>query len=123
MLATLQGIEAVKAVLEASPTSPSPVITIRENKIERSSLVDAVRITKSVAEAIGNKDFDTAIKLRDSEFKDYHRSYINVATEHHPKMVLPEQKVRSLPLIEGLVLTRCSKCALPSSTLALRPAA
>jgi 6-phosphofructokinase 1 len=63
MLATLQGIEAVRAVLDATPTSPSPIITVRENKIERASLVDAVRITKSVATAIANKDFDTAIKL------------------------------------------------------------
>lgn len=92
-LATLQGIEAVKAVLDASPTSPSPLITIRENKIERSSLVEAVKLTKSVAASIQNKDFDAAMGLRDAEFKDYHRSYINVTTPYHLKLQLPEEKV------------------------------
>jgi 6-phosphofructokinase 1 len=35
MLSTLQGAEAVNAVLEASPDTPSPVISIIENKIVR----------------------------------------------------------------------------------------
>lgn len=92
-LGTLQGTEAVKAVLEAQPGSPSPLITIRENKIERSSLVEAVKITKTVAKAISEKDFATAIELRDAEFKDYHRAYINITTPNHPRMLLPENKV------------------------------
>lgn len=33
MLATLQGVDAVKAVLEATPETPSPVICMIENKI------------------------------------------------------------------------------------------
>lgn len=92
-LATLQGTEAVRAVLEATPTSPSPLITIRENKIERSSLVEAVKITKTVTNSIKAKDFETAMSLRDAEFKDYHRAYINTTTPHHPKMLLPEKEV------------------------------
>ncbi|KAF7999325.1 hypothetical protein HF325_006001 [Metschnikowia pulcherrima] len=47
VLATLQGVEAVKAVLELTPETPSPLIGIEENKVVRLSLVDAVRITKS----------------------------------------------------------------------------
>lgn len=42
MLATLQGCEAVEAVLECGPGKPSPVITISENKISRKPLMDAV---------------------------------------------------------------------------------
>ncbi|KAK2781429.1 6-phosphofructokinase, alpha subunit [Onygenales sp. PD_12] len=98
-LATLQGTEAVRAVLDSKPGTPSPVITIRENKIERSSLVEAVRVTKSVTKAIKEKDFATAIGMRDAEFKDYHRAYINTTTPHHPKLQLPENKRLRIAII------------------------
>lgn len=41
--ATLQGAEAVEAVLEATPDKPSPVIGIQENKIMRQPLMEAVK--------------------------------------------------------------------------------
>jgi len=44
MLATLQGVEAVNAVLDSTPDTPSPMIGIRENKITRIPLVEAVRL-------------------------------------------------------------------------------
>ncbi|EEP77944.1 6-phosphofructokinase [Uncinocarpus reesii 1704] len=94
-LATLQGTEAVRAVLEATPDSPSPIITIRENKIERGSLIEAVEATKRVAKCVDEKGFEEAMQLRDSEFKAYHRAYINTTTPHHPKMLLaPEKRMR-----------------------------
>jgi 6-phosphofructokinase 1 len=43
MLATMQGVEAVKAVLESTPDTPSPMIGMHENKITRIPLVDAVK--------------------------------------------------------------------------------
>lgn len=95
-LSTLQGVEAVKAILDTTPTSPSPVITIRENKIERTPLMEAVRLTKEVSARIEAKDFETAISMRDSEFKEYYRAYLNTATPEHPKMSLPEDKVSIL---------------------------
>ncbi|KAK4935325.1 hypothetical protein LTR28_010387, partial [Elasticomyces elasticus] len=61
MLGTLQGVEAVKAVLEATPDTPSPVIAIVENKIVRKDLMEAVRLTKEVATAIEAKDFAKAM--------------------------------------------------------------
>ena len=92
-LSTLQGIEAVNAVLDARPDIPTPVITIRENKIGRSSLVDAVKLTKTVALAIKDKDFDRAMDLRDAEFKEYHNAYLKTTTTDHPKMLQPPEKV------------------------------
>lgn len=41
--ATLQGAEAVEAVLSATPDTPSPVIGIQENKITRNPLMEAVK--------------------------------------------------------------------------------
>lgn len=91
-LSTLQGVEAVNAVLDATPETPTPVITIRENKIERSNLMDTVAMTKSVSAAIAAKDFDKAMELRDVEFKEYYNSYVITTSTDHPSLRLPEEK-------------------------------
>ncbi|KAK4703678.1 6-phosphofructokinase 1, partial [Phenoliferia sp. Uapishka_3] len=70
ILATLQGAEAVEAVLNSTPDKPSPVIGIKENKITREPLMEAVKRTQAVATAIAAKDFAEAINLRDPEFED-----------------------------------------------------
>ncbi|GMF91807.1 unnamed protein product [Aspergillus oryzae] len=93
-LSTLQGVEAVRAVLDMTPESPSPVITVRENKLLRTPLMDAVKATKEVADLIHERKFDEAMHLRDSEFKEYHFAYKNTATPDHPKLILPENKTR-----------------------------
>lgn len=101
MLSTLQGIEAVKAVLEATPETPTPFIAILANKIVRKPLVQAVIDTKEVAKAITAHDFEKAMGLRDSEFSDYYDCFMTTTTlsSDFSKM-LPPEKVRktSLPL-------------------------
>ncbi|RAL14101.1 ATP-dependent 6-phosphofructokinase [Aspergillus homomorphus CBS 101889] len=98
-LSTLQGVEAVRAVLDMTPDSPSPVITIRENKIMRTPLMDAVKLTKTVTAHIENKEFAQAMALRDSEFKEYHFAYKNTSTPDHPKMLLPENKRMRIAIV------------------------
>jgi 6-phosphofructokinase 1 len=92
MLSTLQGAEAVKAVLEATPETPSPVICIQENKIVRRPLLEAVAQTKEVAVAIGNKDFHRAMQLRDTEFEEQYKSYQITTASDQPELLLPENK-------------------------------
>jgi 6-phosphofructokinase 1 len=48
MLATMQGVEAVNAVLDSTPQTPSPMIGMRENKITRIPLVDAVKLVNTI---------------------------------------------------------------------------
>ncbi|KAE8420312.1 phosphofructokinase 1 [Aspergillus pseudocaelatus] len=98
-LSTLQGVEAVRAVLDMTPESPSPVITVRENKLLRTPLMDAVKATKEVADLIHERKFDEAMHLRDSEFKEYHFAYKNTATPDHPKLILPENKRMRIAII------------------------
>ncbi|KAL4966648.1 ATP-dependent 6-phosphofructokinase [Aspergillus stella-maris] len=98
-LSTLQGVEAVRAVLEMTPDSPSPVITIRENKILRTPLMDAVRMTQEVTSHIKNRDFAKAMELRDSEFKEYHYAYLNTAQPDHPKLNLPKDKRMRIAIV------------------------
>ncbi|GES63262.1 6-phosphofructokinase pfkA [Aspergillus terreus] len=98
-LSTLQGVEAVRAVLDMKPDTPSPVITIRENKIMRTPLMEAVQATKEVTQHIQNREFETAMALRDSEFKEYYDAYRNTATPDHPKMLLPKEKRMRIAII------------------------
>lgn len=94
MLSTLQGVEAVKAVLEATPETPTCFIAINENKIVRKNLMEAVKDTKEVAKAVNAKDFARAMDLRDHEFLDQYKSYLmstNVHLEDGYKV--PEEKV------------------------------
>ncbi|RMZ80618.1 hypothetical protein DV738_g2561, partial [Chaetothyriales sp. CBS 135597] len=98
-LSTMQGVEAVNAVLEAGPGTPCPVITIRENKIERSNLMDCVALTKSVNKAIRAKDFDLAMKLRDVEFADYFEKYTMTTSIQHASMRLPKEKCMRIAIV------------------------
>lgn len=79
MLATLQGVEAVEAILSATPDSVSPMIGITENKIVRRDLMESVALTKSVATAIKNKDFDKAMALRNTEFAENWANYMTIS--------------------------------------------
>ncbi|CZT50662.1 probable 6-phosphofructokinase [Rhynchosporium secalis] len=79
-LSTLQGVEAVNAVLEATPDTPTPFIAVTENKITRKPLVQAVLDTKEVAKAIEARDFDKAMSLRDTEFIDVYNSYMTTTS-------------------------------------------
>jgi 6-phosphofructokinase 1 len=98
MLSTLQGVEAVRAVLDATPETQTPFIAINENKITRKPLVKAVLDTKEVAKAIEARDFDRAMSLRDTEFSDFYRSYMTTtATDLDESMKLPKEKVSISP--------------------------
>jgi 6-phosphofructokinase 1 len=95
MLATLQGVEAVKAVLDATPETETPFIAITENKIVRKPLMEAVLETKKLAQAVDAKDFEKAMSLRDSEFEDQWKSYMlttNVMLED--KLLSDEKRMK-----------------------------
>jgi len=116
-LATLQGVEAVKAVLEATPETPTPFIAINENKITRKPLVQAVIDTQQVAKAIAAHDFDKAMGLRDTEFSDFYNSYMTTTTTNldgHNRV--PDKKVSDV-LSRLTTLMSFSVCESELSTL------
>lgn len=92
MLATLQGVEAVKAVLEATPETPSPVICMVENKIVRKDMIEAIRLTKKVAEDIAKRDFDAAMKGRDAEFAEFQQAFNMTTSTDNTKTLVPKEK-------------------------------
>ncbi|TPX48706.1 6-phosphofructokinase [Synchytrium endobioticum] len=75
-LATAQGVEAVEAVLRSTRDTPSPMIGMSQNKINSVSLMDAVKLTHEVSEAIAQKDFSHAMELRDPDFTAAYNAYI-----------------------------------------------
>ncbi|MCP8716422.1 MAG: 6-phosphofructokinase [Asgard group archaeon] len=99
ILATLQGVEAVKAILELTPDVPSPLIAIDENKICCKPLVEAVKITKSVADAIEAQDFDKAMSLRDHEFKEHLANFMAMNSAVHEKPTLPVEKRKKIAIV------------------------
>ncbi|KAI5361052.1 Putative Phosphofructokinase domain-containing protein [Septoria linicola] len=99
MLATLQGVEAVKAVLEATPETPSPVICIVENKIVRKDMIEAIRLTKKVAEDIAKKDFDAAMRGRDAEFAEFQQAFDITTATDKTDMLLPKEKRMRIGII------------------------
>ena len=98
ILATLQGAEAVEAVLSATPDLPSPVIGIQENKITRQPLMEAVKKTQDVARAIEAKDFTRALALRDPEFEDCLHAF-RATTRLNDTYRLPENERMRIGII------------------------
>lgn len=95
MLATLQGVEAVKAVLDSTPETASPVICMVENKIVRKDLMEAIKLTKEVAANIEKKDFAAAMKGRDAEFEEFLQAFnITTATDKSDQLLPPEKRMR-----------------------------
>ncbi|PFH52956.1 hypothetical protein AMATHDRAFT_55841 [Amanita thiersii Skay4041] len=94
IIPTLQGLEAVKALLEAKPETPSYMIGLAENKIIRVPLVEAVAKTKSIAKAVADKDFDLAMNLRGQEYIETLEQFVNISTLVYEPALPPEKRMR-----------------------------
>ncbi|KAJ3573647.1 hypothetical protein NP233_g2299 [Leucocoprinus birnbaumii] len=95
ILPTLQGVEAVEAILEAKPGTPSYMIGIQENKIIRVPLMEAVEKTRDVARAVKAKDFAKALAARGSEFVEYFEAFSAVASLFDEStQIAPELRMR-----------------------------
>ncbi|KAN0064162.1 6-phosphofructokinase, alpha subunit [Thecaphora frezii] len=94
ILATLQGVEAVNAVLEANPETPSYVIGITENKVTRIPLMHAVEQTQRVAAEIEAKNFNAALALRDPEFEEGLRAFKYISQITDDELLPEDQRLR-----------------------------
>ncbi|KAI8375910.1 6-phosphofructokinase, partial [Radiomyces spectabilis] len=95
ILATMQSIEAVDAVLESTPDIPSPMIGMSENRVTRGPLMKAVKLTHEVAQAISEKNFARAMELRDPQFSEEFDAYTATTILDDSQIRLPEhQQIR-----------------------------
>ncbi|XP_061697079.1 ATP-dependent 6-phosphofructokinase, liver type [Syngnathoides biaculeatus] len=70
ILSSKLGVEAVVALMEASPDTPACVIGLSGNQAVRLPLMECVEMTKLVQTAMNEKKFDEAVKLRGGSFEN-----------------------------------------------------
>ncbi|AWP12998.1 putative 6-phosphofructokinase liver type isoform 2 [Scophthalmus maximus] len=70
ILSSKLGVEAVIALMEASPGTPACVIGLSGNHPVRLPLMECVEMTKLVQKAMNEKRFDEAVKLRGGSFEN-----------------------------------------------------
>ncbi|KAM6986468.1 ATP-dependent 6-phosphofructokinase, liver type [Aplochiton taeniatus] len=75
VLSSKVGVEAVVALLEATPDTPACVIGLSGNQPVRLPLMECVEMTKEVQKAMNEKRFDEAIKLRGGSFENNWNTY------------------------------------------------
>ncbi|XP_062390899.1 ATP-dependent 6-phosphofructokinase, liver type isoform X2 [Sardina pilchardus] len=70
VLSSRLGVEAVIALLEATPDTPACVIGLSGNQATRLPLMECVEMTKEVQKAMNEKRFDETIQLRGRSFEN-----------------------------------------------------
>uniref|UniRef100_A0A8B9SY08 ATP-dependent 6-phosphofructokinase n=1 Tax=Anas platyrhynchos TaxID=8839 RepID=A0A8B9SY08_ANAPL len=70
VLGSRMGVEAVMALLEATPETPACVVSLSGNQAVRLPLMECVQVTKDVTTAMNEKRFDDALKLRGRSFQN-----------------------------------------------------
>ncbi len=99
-LSTLLGYAAVEEILAATPESEPCLIGMRGNRIVCSPLMDCVKQTRTVADAIAAHDYERAMELRGSSFKAAFRTMRTLvrALPHPPE---PGQKQLRLAVMHS----------------------
>ncbi len=69
-LGTLLGYEAVRTLLKAKPEDEPVLVGMKDNRIVCLPLMECVEKTKAIAEAINAKNYEKAMDMRSSSFKD-----------------------------------------------------
>uniref|UniRef100_A0A6Q2Z5I7 ATP-dependent 6-phosphofructokinase n=1 Tax=Esox lucius TaxID=8010 RepID=A0A6Q2Z5I7_ESOLU len=78
ILGSRMGVEAVMALLEATPETPACVVSLSGNQAVRLPLMECVQVTKDVTTAMAERRWEDAIKLR-GNWTSFITSNINVA--------------------------------------------
>ncbi|EPB86415.1 6-phosphofructokinase [Mucor circinelloides 1006PhL] len=99
ILATIQSVEAVDAVLNSTPDTPSPMIGMNSNKVTSGPLMKAVELTHEVAKAIGEKNFARAMDLRDPQFVEEFEAYNATTILDDDSMLVPEHRRLNIGII------------------------
>lgn len=92
ILGCRMGAEAVLALLEATPDSEACVVSLDGNQAVRLHLMQGVEKTKSVAVAMGNKQWEEAVKLRGRSFQRNLETYKMLTKIKPPKPTGDEVK-------------------------------
>ncbi|XP_069067302.1 ATP-dependent 6-phosphofructokinase, platelet type isoform X5 [Pleurodeles waltl] len=75
ILASRMGVEAVLALLEATPETPACVVSLCGNQAVRLPLMECVQMTQEVQKAMDERRFDEAVRLRGRSFENNLNTY------------------------------------------------
>uniref|UniRef100_A0A8C7HSG4 Phosphofructokinase, muscle b n=1 Tax=Oncorhynchus kisutch TaxID=8019 RepID=A0A8C7HSG4_ONCKI len=75
ILGSRMGVEAVMALLEATPETPACVVSLSGNMAVRLPLMECVQVTKDVTVAMTEGRFEDAVKLRGKSFQNNWDTY------------------------------------------------
>uniref|UniRef100_A0A4W5P953 Phosphofructokinase, muscle a n=1 Tax=Hucho hucho TaxID=62062 RepID=A0A4W5P953_9TELE len=78
------GVEAVMALLEATPETPACVVSLSGNQAVRLPLIECVQVTKDVTTAMAENRWEDAIKLRGKSFENNWNTYKMLAHINPP---------------------------------------
>ncbi|XP_030280133.1 ATP-dependent 6-phosphofructokinase, muscle type-like [Sparus aurata] len=84
ILGSRMGVEAVMALLEATPDTPACVVSLSGNQAVRLPLMECVQVTKDVTAAMAEGRFEDAIKLRGKSFENNWNTYKMLAHINPP---------------------------------------
>lgn len=73
-LSTLLGAAAVTELISAETSTPPFVVGMRGNKLTRTPLAEALRVTHAVSAAIAARNYDEALRLRGKSFQESFRT-------------------------------------------------
>ncbi|CAM9417224.1 ATP-dependent 6-phosphofructokinase, muscle type-like [Lampetra fluviatilis] len=79
ILASRMGVEAVLALLDASPETPACVVSLSGNQAVRLPLMECVQMTKDVQNAMDKGQFNEAVELRGRSFENNLNTYLMLA--------------------------------------------
>ncbi|NWV26101.1 PFKAP protein, partial [Origma solitaria] len=89
ILASRMGVEAVLALLEATPETPACVVSLSGNQAVRLPLMECVQMTQAVQKAMDEGRFLEAVKLRGRSFENNLNTY-KLLSHKKPDAELPK---------------------------------
>uniref|UniRef100_A0A8D0C6B0 ATP-dependent 6-phosphofructokinase n=1 Tax=Salvator merianae TaxID=96440 RepID=A0A8D0C6B0_SALMN len=81
ILASRMGVEAVLALLEATPETPACVVSLSGNQAVRLPLMECVQMTQDVQKAMDERKFNEAVQLRGRSFQNNLNTYKLLSTK------------------------------------------
>ncbi|XP_068261444.1 ATP-dependent 6-phosphofructokinase, platelet type isoform X2 [Nyctibius grandis] len=89
ILASRMGVEAVLALLEATPATPACVVSLSGNQAVRLPLMECVQMTQEVQKAMDKGRFAEAVRLRGRSFENNLNTY-KLLSHKKPDAELPK---------------------------------
>ncbi|XP_037691594.1 ATP-dependent 6-phosphofructokinase, platelet type isoform X2 [Choloepus didactylus] len=81
ILASRMGVEAVIALLEATPETPACVVSLSGNHAMRLPLMECVQMTQEVQKAMDERRFQAAVQLRGRNFESNLNTYKQLSSK------------------------------------------